>query len=132
MEEDEREGEIEVNLEEIEDDEEEEEEKSAARGSLNLFVQENKGRGLADLETGSEVYLSEMLDFEFEDYEECDAQNEEDLLLLGDAFAEVELRSHVEQSLTEFAKKESDYMRGCLKMMLKEDQELAKKFLGIK
>jgi hypothetical protein len=54
----------------------------------------SKDRGLADLETGSEVYMSEMLGFEIEDAEEMEEHNEEDLLSLGDKFAEIELKEH--------------------------------------
>jgi hypothetical protein len=39
------------------------------------------------METGSEVYMSELLaGFDMEDLEEADEQNEEDLLSLGDRF----------------------------------------------
>ena len=37
---------------------------------LSKFI--SKDRGLADLETGSEVYMSEMLGFEIEDAEEME------------------------------------------------------------
>ena len=47
----------------------------------------SKDKGLADLETGSEVYMSEMLGFEIEDAEEMEEHNEEDLLALNDEFA---------------------------------------------
>lgn len=40
------------------------------------------------METGSEVYMSELLaGFDMEDFDEAEEQNEEDLMELGDAFA---------------------------------------------
>lgn len=42
------------------------------------------------METGSEVYMSELLaGFDMEDFDEADEQNEEDLQLLGDDFAKI-------------------------------------------
>ena len=42
------------------------------------------------METGSEVYMSELLaGFDMEDFDEAEEQNEEDLLQLGDSFAQV-------------------------------------------
>ena len=52
---------------------------------------ESKGRGLADIETGSECYMSEMLDFEYDDGEEADETTEEDLVHLKDVVAEMDL-----------------------------------------
>lgn len=57
----------------------------------NLFkIKESNDKGLADMETGSEVYMSELLaGFDMEDFDDADDQNEEDLLLLGDEFAKI-------------------------------------------
>ena len=57
----------------------------------NMFqVKESNDKGLADMETGSEVYMSELLaGFDMEEFEEADEQNEEDLVQLGDEFAKV-------------------------------------------
>jgi len=57
----------------------------------NLFkIKESQDKGLADMETGSEVYMSELLaGFDMEDFDEADEQNEEDLMLLGDEFAQI-------------------------------------------
>ena len=65
---------------------------SAVNFRKNLFaVKESKDKGLADMETGSEVYMSELLaGFDMEDFDEAEEQNEEDLLLLNDPFAKVE------------------------------------------
>jgi len=53
------------------------------------------------METGSEVYMSELLaGFDMEDFDEADEQNEEDLLLLKDSFADIpNLKEHI---LSEF------------------------------
>lgn len=59
----------------------------------NLFaVGESNDKGLADMETGSEVYMSELLaGFDMDDMDDADEANEEDLLELGDEFAKVKL-----------------------------------------
>jgi hypothetical protein len=49
------------------------------------------------METGSEVYMSELLaGFDMEDFDEADEQNEEDLMLLGDSFAQItKFKDHI-------------------------------------
>ena len=56
------------------------------------------------METGSEVYMSELLaGFDMEDFDEADEQNEEDLLLLGDEFAKIgDLKQHILGKFKEF------------------------------
>lgn len=54
-------------------------------------MQENKGKGLAGIEVGSEFYMSEMLDFEYEDDEEADETTEEDLAYLKDVVINMDL-----------------------------------------
>lgn len=44
----------------------------------------HKDKGLADLETGSTLYMSEFLDFNQEVGEECDETTEEDMIYLRD------------------------------------------------
>ena len=65
--EEDEEGKIEVNLDDIPDDNQDFEEEKI---ELAKFM--SKDWGLADLETGSEVYMSEMLGFEIEDAEEME------------------------------------------------------------
>ena len=80
---------IEVDLGDVEDDEEEVKQFDFNKGTAH-------DRGLADLETGSEVYLSEMLDFEYEEYDENEEQNEDDLNRLQDSFAtNIDIKKHV-------------------------------------
>jgi len=56
------------------------------------------------METGSEVYMSELLaGFDMEDFDEADEQNEEDLQLLGDDFAKIgDLKQHILEKFKEF------------------------------
>lgn len=71
---------------------------------IELSKMISKDRGLADLETGSEVYMSEMLGFEIEDAEEMEEQNEEDLLALGDTFADINLKDFAIEKLKHIQK----------------------------
>lgn len=52
-----------------------------------------KTGGLGDLESGSECLMSELLNFEFEDGDECADNTEEDLRLLNDPSTQVDLFS---------------------------------------
>lgn len=59
------------------------------------------------METGSEVYMSELLaGFDMEDFDEAEEQNEEDLLELGDIFGNINLKNHVLDTLHEFIGKD--------------------------
>lgn len=74
---------------------------SSSQLDPNLFkIKESNDKGLADMETGSEVYMSELLaGFDMEDFDEVDEQNEEDLMLLGDEFAKIttKFKNHIIQ-----------------------------------
>ena len=93
---------------------------SNQKGSLqNLFaVKESNDKGLADMETGSEVYMSELLaGFDMDDFDEAEEMNEEDLLELGDSFADINLKGFVQEQLNEFIQKEQNgltYMVYCV------------------
>ncbi len=52
-----------------------------------------KTGGLGDLESGSECLMSELLNFEFEDGDECADNTEHDLRLLNDPSTQVSLFS---------------------------------------
>jgi hypothetical protein len=87
----------------------------------NLFkVGQSNDKGLADMETGSEVYMSELLaGFDMDDMDDADEANEEDLVELGDEFAKVTLlvRS-IQDSLAEFIQNVDDglqYLYYCAK-----------------
>ena len=79
--------------------------------AAKLFaIGESKDQGLADVETGSEVYRSELLaGFDMEDFEDADEANEEDLIELGDPFAQVTLLvRHILDTLNEFIVSEKE------------------------
>lgn len=59
----------------------------------NLFVVgSSNDKGLADMETGSEVYMSELLaGFDMDDMDDAEEANEEDLIELNDDFAQVKV-----------------------------------------
>jgi len=55
------------------------------------------------METGSEVYMSELLaGFDMDDFDEAEEMNEEDLAELGDHFAKINLVKHIQESLNSF------------------------------
>lgn len=83
------------------------------------------------METGSEVYMSELLaGFDMEDFEEAEEQNEEDLMELGDSFGSINLRNHVQDELANFLSKDkTGYIPYCVRQLTHEDQELAKKYI---
>lgn len=72
-----------------------------------------------------------------EDFDEVDEQNEEDLLLLGDSFAEIQnLKDHILANFKEFMEDKekyklgSEYIKYCINQLHEDDQILAKQFLG--
>jgi hypothetical protein len=52
---------IEVNLDDVNDDEDSENLLGSSKPSGLFTIKESNDRGLADMETGSEVYMSELL-----------------------------------------------------------------------
>ena len=69
-----------------------EEEDIYNQGEKIFQVGESKDRGLADLEVGSACYLSEMLNFNFEEYDDCEEMKEDDLVMLNDPLVKLELK----------------------------------------
>lgn len=70
---------IEVNLDDVQDDDDNEsllglKNNAGLGGAGGLFtIKESTDRGLADMETGSEVYMSELLaGFDMEDFDEAE------------------------------------------------------------
>jgi importin-9 len=94
------------------------------------FVKESRDKGLADLETGSEVYMSEMLGFEIEDAEEMEEQNEEDLVSLQDSWGEINLKQTVIDELKRMLKEDNAYIMSCVKHLESDDKELWKKYIA--
>ncbi len=72
-----------------------EEEEVDQAGEKLFRMGESKDRGLADLEVGSACYMSEMLNFNFEEYDDCDELKEDDLILLNDPFVKQDLKVSV-------------------------------------
>lgn len=98
------------------------------------------------METGSEVYMSELLvsnflhdrlmesncgsyflmqaGFDMEDFDDAEELNEEDLISLGDEFAKIDLVTHVKNQINEFicsAEQGGQYVYYCAKQLPKED-----------
>jgi len=96
---------------------------------LGDFVKESKDKGLADLETGSEVYMSEMLGFEIEDAEEMEEQNEEDLVSLQDPWGNIELKQYVIDGLKKMNAEDHSYITSCVKHLEKDDKDLWEQFI---
>ena len=69
-----------------------EEDETMNTGEKIFHVGESKDRGLADLEVGSACYLSEMLNFNFEEYDDCEEMKEDDLLMLNDSIVKQDLK----------------------------------------
>lgn len=126
-------------LKDMKDDEDEEllEQKPVPKSIENLFAikDHTSDKGLGGLDgTASEVYMSELLaGYDMEDFDETEEQNEEDLIELGDSFADCNIVEQIKTQLMEFAKtaKGADYLQYCLSQLKKEDQELAKKYLQL-
>jgi hypothetical protein len=71
--------------------------------------------------------MSELLGNDLDDFDETEEQNEEDLLELGDAFADVEIVTEIKSKLAEFSKEQNghDYLMYCCKQLKPEDYQLA-------
>ena len=70
----------------------EEEEVLGGAGDKIFRVGESKDRGLADLEVGSACYMSEMLNFNFDDYDDCEEMKEDDLIILHGSLMKKDLK----------------------------------------
>ena len=61
-----------------------------------------------------------------EDFDEADEQNEEDLLLLGDSFAQIDnLKDHILNAFKEFiqdTQNGKEYTQYCVKQLHEDDQ----------
>ena len=69
-----------------------EEEEEAENNEKAIKVSPSKDKGLADVEVGSACYMSEMLNFNLDDYDDCENAREDDLLLLNDPFVKTEIK----------------------------------------
>lgn len=93
------------------------------------FINVGKGGGLGNIEAGSEIYLSEMLVFDYNEIEGEEEENiEEDLNYLKDLDFEFSLREYILNFFIKFYANNSEYLTECLKMLPKKDQETFKTF----
>jgi hypothetical protein len=96
---------------------------------LNFINKEGKAGGLGNIEAGSEIYLSEMLVFDYNDVDAEDEENvEEDLQYLTDLDTSFNLKEFLLQFFKDFYTLNKEYIVECLKMLPRKDQELFKSF----
>lgn len=96
---------------------------------LNFINKEGKAGGLGNIEAGSEIYLSEMLVFDYNDVDAEDEENvEEDLQYLTDLDTSFNLKEFLLQFFKDFYTHNKEYIVECLKMLPRKDQELFKSF----
>jgi len=69
-----------------------EDEENDIQGEKIFQVGESKDRGLADLEVGSACYMSEMLNFNFDDFDNCEDMAEDDMIMLNDPFIKQDIK----------------------------------------
>eukprot|EP00826_Nyctotherus_ovalis_P040120 TRINITY_DN3913_c0_g1_i16.p1 TRINITY_DN3913_c0_g1~~TRINITY_DN3913_c0_g1_i16.p1 ORF type:complete len:206 (-),score=55.98 TRINITY_DN3913_c0_g1_i16:159-776(-) len=101
-------------------------------GDKTLRAGEGRDRGLADLEVGSACYMSEMLNFNFDEYDDCEEVKEEDLMAMHGEYVKTDLKGYLIEKLNETAVKDREYFRECYSYLLKQDQALAKMYLNFK
>jgi len=75
--------------------------------------------------------MSAMLEF-YDDGEECDETTEEDLEYLKDVSTRVALGDYLKKFFSHLAKNDNEYLRGCLKGLLKEDLALLHKHVKLR
>lgn len=93
------------------------------------FISVGKAGGLNNVEAGSEIYLSEMLVFDYNDVEADDEDNvEEDLQYLNDIDINFVLKDFLLVFFQKFRNESSEYLIECLKMLPKKDQDLFASF----
>lgn len=85
--------------------------------------------GLGSVEVGSEIYLSEMLVFDYNEAEGEDEENiEEDLNFLKDLEYDFVLKDFLYDFLKDFYLKNVEYISNCLRSLPKKDVEIFKSF----
>ena len=91
----------------------------------------NQGKtgGLNNVEQGSEIYLTEMLGFDYNDLDSDEEENvEDDLIYLTDIEYDFVLKDYLIDFFTKFYKTDELYLTECLKLLPKEDQKMFKGF----
>ena len=96
---------------------------------LPFLNNQGKTGGLNNLEQGSEIYLTEMLGFDYNDIEgDDDDTTEDDLIYLNDIQFDFVLKEYLFDFFKNFYKSDSLYLTECLKLLPKEDQKMFKGF----
>ena len=99
--------------------------------SYKLPFLNNQGQsgGLNNIEQGSEVYLTEMLGFDYNDLDSDDEEDvEDDLIYLKDIDFDFVLKDYIFDFFGKFYKSDELYLTECLKLLPKDDQKTFKTF----
>lgn len=95
----------------------------------NFDIKESWDKGLADVETGSTCYMSEMLAFDFDECAENDDMEEDDIGSLEDLQVPENILEYTIKFLTGICKSDSKYLEMCSKHLLEADRSLLKKYI---
>ncbi len=96
---------------------------------LSFLNNQGKTGGLNNVEQGSEIYLTEMLGFDYNDIDSEEEENiEDDLVYLTDIDNNFILKDYLFDFFKNFYKSDELYLTECLKLLPKEDQKLFKGF----
>ena len=96
---------------------------------LSFLNNQGKSGGLNNLEQGSEIYLTEMLGFDYNDMDTDEEENvEDDLVYLTDIESDFVLKDYLMDFFHKFYKSDELYLTECLKLLPKEDQKMFKSF----
>ena len=96
---------------------------------LSFLNNQGKSGGLNNVEQGSEIYLTEMLGFDYNDIDSDEEENvEDDLVYLTDIDYDFVLKDYLIDFFTKFYKTDELYLTECLKLLPKEDQKMFKGF----
>ena len=96
---------------------------------LPFLNNQGKTGGLNNLEQGSEIYLTEMLGFDYNDIEnDDDDTTEDDLIYLKDIDFNFILKDFLMEFFKSFYKSDELYLTECLKLLPRDDQKMFKGF----
>ena len=96
---------------------------------LSFLNNQGKTGGLNNVEQGSEIYLTEMLGFDYNDIDSDEEENiEDDLVYLTDIEYDFVLKDYLIDFFNKFYKTDELYLTECLKLLPKEDQKMFKGF----
>ena len=96
---------------------------------LSFLNNQGKTGGLNNVEQGSEIYLTEMLGFDYNDIDSEEEENvEDDLIYLTDIEYDFVLKDYLIDFFKKFYKSDELYLTECLKLLPKDDQKMFKGF----